>query len=64
MEEKNNSTYTKPAEGLCTTCVHVRVVLSARNSRFLLCNLSQTDPRFSKYPRLPVLSCSGYQKKP
>jgi hypothetical protein len=23
-----------------------------------------TDPRFPKYPRLPVLSCEGYKKKP
>jgi hypothetical protein len=51
-------------KGLCTTCVHVRVVESSHSFRFLLCGLSQTDPRFPKYPRLPVLSCSGYQKKP
>ena len=30
---------------------------------FILCELSVTDPRFPKYPRLPVLSCEGYEKK-
>jgi hypothetical protein len=25
--------------------------------------LSATDPRFSKYPRLPVLHCDGYERR-
>ena len=48
--------------GLCANCVHARPVESAKGSQFLLCQLSQSDPRFPKYPRLPVLTCSGYQK--
>jgi hypothetical protein len=47
--------------GLCVNCVHARQVDSARGSSFLLCELSRTDPRFPKYPRLPVLSCAGYK---
>jgi len=47
--------------GLCLQCLHVRVIESARGSAFYLCRLSERDPRFSKYPRLPVLSCAGYQ---
>jgi len=31
---------------------------------FLLCRLASTDPRFAKYPTLPVLSCSGYRADP
>ncbi len=27
---------------------------------FFLCQLSSTDPRFPKYPPLPVLACPGY----
>lgn len=27
------------------------------------CTLSTIDPRFAMYPRLPVLSCSGYDKQ-
>jgi hypothetical protein len=50
--------------GLCANCVHSRRLESARGSVFILCNLSHTDSRFPKYPRLPVLACDGYQKKP
>ena len=50
--------------GLCSDCIHARCVESARGSVFILCNLSLTDPRFPKYPRLPVLACDGYKKKP
>jgi hypothetical protein len=46
--------------GLCASCQNVRRITSDRGSRFYLCELSKTDPRFPKYPRLPVLSCSGY----
>lgn len=46
--------------GLCEGCVHVRVVENRRGSRFYLCQLSEVDPRFPKYPRLPVLQCIGY----
>jgi len=42
--------------------MHARRVESAKGSQFLLCQLSQSDPRFPKYPRLPVLNCSGYMK--
>ena len=29
---------------------------------FYLCGLSTIDPAFPKYPRLPVVQCSGYKK--
>jgi len=47
--------------GLCADCVHAKIIASSKGSEFLLCQLSQSDPRFPKYPRLPVLSCSGYE---
>ena len=47
--------------GLCRTCAHARTVASARGSTFYLCRLSETDARFPKYPRLPVLRCAGYE---
>ena len=47
--------------GLCDTCVHRKEIVSDRGSVFIQCLLSRTDPAFPKYPRLPVLSCSGYQ---
>jgi hypothetical protein len=50
--------------GLCADCVHSERITSARGSTFHLCRLSATDPRFPKYPRLPVLACEGFRGKP
>jgi hypothetical protein len=47
--------------GLCRTCHHARRIESDRGSIFFLCKLSFEDSRFMKYPRLPVLVCSGYR---
>jgi hypothetical protein len=52
----------RAAAGLCASCIHARVMRSDRGSLFYLCELSRVDPRFAKYPRLPVLSCSGYEE--
>jgi hypothetical protein len=49
--------------GLCTRCVHGRAVVSGRGSSFWLCQLSASDPRFAKYPRLPVLRCAGFEPR-
>jgi hypothetical protein len=49
--------------GLCANCIHARSVTSDRGSVFLLCELSFSDARFQKYPKLPVRFCPGYQKK-
>jgi hypothetical protein len=47
--------------GLCATCRHARVVQSARGSTFYLCRLAEVDPRFVRYPQLPMLKCAGYE---
>jgi len=47
--------------GLCQSCSNVRVIKNERGSVFYLCRLSESDLRFQKYPRLPVLSCDGYE---
>lgn len=47
--------------GLCADCVFARVVESARGSTFWRCSLAEQDPRFRKYPALPVRSCGGYK---
>jgi hypothetical protein len=49
--------------GLCPTCIHARTVTSARGSVFLLCGRNASDPRFPKYPRLPVIRCVGYEPR-
>jgi hypothetical protein len=48
--------------GLCATCVHAEIVSSSKGSTFYRCLLAETDPRFRKYPALPVLTCSGYAR--
>jgi len=50
------------ALGLCARCLHVRVIRSDRGTTFYFCKLSATDARFPKYPRLPVLTCSGFEE--
>ena len=50
----------RPGIGLCADCLHMREVKSDRGASFYRCALSDTDPRFPRYPRLPVLHCSGY----
>ena len=47
---------------LCETCAHRREVVSGKGSRFLMCQLSQTDRRFPKYPPQPVIRCAGYDE--
>lgn len=46
--------------GLCASCVNVHVITSARGSTFLRCEVSFRDPRYPRYPPLPVLRCNGY----
>jgi hypothetical protein len=37
------------------------VITSERGSSFYLCGAAKDDPRLSKYPRLPVLSCIAFE---
>jgi hypothetical protein len=48
--------------GLCRRCIHARIVETPR-SRFWRCGLSEVDPSFPKYPRLPVLECRGFEPR-
>jgi hypothetical protein len=47
--------------GLCSTCRHAHRIVSLRGSTFWRCRLSETDARFARYPRLPVLACAGHE---
>lgn len=49
-----------PEVGLCGICTFVRRVENRRGSVFYRCGLSAEDPRFPKYPPLPVLTCPGF----
>jgi hypothetical protein len=49
------------AAGLCAACRHGRRTANKRGSSFWLCERSKTDPRFVRYPALPVLACPGFE---
>jgi hypothetical protein len=63
MSAPDSSPEANPRLGLCADCLHARLIESAKGSQFLLCQLSQSDQAFPKYPRLPILACSGYSRK-
>ncbi|HMB52233.1 MAG TPA: hypothetical protein VKU40_02880 [Thermoanaerobaculia bacterium] len=46
--------------GLCASCRHLELVGSKR-SVFVLCGRAADDPRFLRYPPLPVAACAGYE---
>jgi L-amino acid N-acyltransferase YncA len=52
--------YERPL-GLCSTCVHQKLIRSGRGSTFSMCLRHKTEPEYPKYPRLPVTSCPGHE---
>jgi hypothetical protein len=58
MDQKDPIDQTRA--GLCADCAHARQITSDKGSVFIQCGLAASDKRFAKYPRLPVLTCSGY----
>jgi hypothetical protein len=53
-----------PPAGLCDSCRHRQLVRNTRGSVFSLCRRSRTDPAYPRYPRVPVLACPGYERRP
>jgi hypothetical protein len=49
--------------GLCATCASARAVTTKRGARFTLCSRSEQDPRYDRYPRLPVTACRGHEPR-
>jgi hemoglobin len=47
--------------GLCGHCRWAQRVESAKGSTFIRCSRSDSDPRFRKYPQLPMLACPGFE---
>jgi hypothetical protein len=41
----------------------MREIVTPKGSRFLLCQLAQTDSNYPKYPPQPVVRCEGHQEK-
>jgi hypothetical protein len=48
--------------GLCTDCRFTRVIRTGRGTVYYQCGKALVDARFSKYPRLPVRECPGYDR--
>ena len=46
--------------GLCTSCRHAKSLRTKGGTVIYLCGLSLSDPRFPRYPQLPVKTCPGY----
>ncbi len=49
--------------GLCDSCAHQQLVPNTRGSIFSLCRRSRTDPRYPRYPPVPVLACPGHEPR-
>jgi hypothetical protein len=41
----------------------MREVVTAKGSRFVLCELSKTSPAYPKYPQQPTVGCEGFTQK-
>jgi hypothetical protein len=63
MDREPDNAANERTTGLCFRCEHSDRIMSTRGSTFYLCRLSVTDPRFHKYPRLPVLTCGGFSRR-
>jgi hypothetical protein len=48
--------------GLCDRCAYQQLVETSR-STFSLCRRSRDDPRYPKYPPIPIVRCAGYEHR-
>jgi hypothetical protein len=49
--------------GLCGNCAHAQTLDSKTGSRFLFCLRARQDPRYAKYPPVPVFACAGFEPR-
>jgi hypothetical protein len=49
--------------GLCAGCSHAKVNETRRGTAYLRCLRAEWDGQMSRYPRLPVQACSGYEDR-
>jgi hypothetical protein len=61
MTENNTTSWDTSHVGLCADCRYAQQIESGRGSMFYRCERSASDQTFQKYPRLPVIQCSGHQ---
>jgi hypothetical protein len=53
-----------PPAGLCARCCHAKLNHTRRGTTYLRCLRASWDERLVRYPRLPVLSCPGWEPEP
>jgi hypothetical protein len=63
MQNSTSEAEVPPSAGLCADCRHGRALANRRGSVFVLCERSRADDSFPRYPRLPVSSCRGYERR-
>lgn len=49
------------AVGQCFDCRWMRKTTNRRGSTFYRCLRAETDPRYVRYPPLPVRECAGHE---
>ena len=48
--------------GLCGACRHAKLNETRRGTAYLRCTRAAWDLALSRYPRLPVTQCGGYER--
>jgi hypothetical protein len=49
--------------GLCGACRHAKLNETRRGTAYLRCTRAAWDSTLSRYPRLPVTQCEGYERR-
>ncbi len=63
MSDNDEQKFNGPGPGLCAVCRHVHRNETRKGTVYWRCTRAATDPRFPKYPRLPVLTCPGFERE-
>ena len=48
--------------GLCRTCLHPKLNETRRGTVYLRCTRAAWDTSLPRYPRLPVVTCPGFER--
>ena len=49
--------------GLCGVCRHAKLNETRRGTTYLRCTRAAWDITLSRYPRLPITQCGGYERR-
>lgn len=54
---------TREGVGLCSSCQFMIEQGTKRGTVFFRCARADEDPRFNRYPAIPVLRCDGFESR-